>query len=149
MKDKLAAQHPQIGIFLLAVGNVTVRQIFRVRLGMKSVSSGVDSDKAKPAMDGVQKGLLTRRRHGRIPVVASLGEIQGRIKKHGGILFSEVGRIEDAAVFGGGDFEAMLFAESLDRLFQDAGVSVLDLDHFVFKARRLGEDEHGLFLCGE
>ena len=43
----------------------------------------------------------------------------------------------------------MLLAESLDCLFQDAGMSGGDLDHVVFKARRLGEDEHGFFPGGE
>ena len=67
------------------------------------------------------------------------------VKKSTAEYFLEVRRIEDAAVFGGGHFKAMLLAESRDGLLQNAGVSVGDLDHLVFKARRLGEDEHGLF----
>ena len=138
----------RVGIGVLAVGNVTIGIVFRVGLGMKSVAGGVDSDKAQPAMDGVEQRLLAGRRHGRIPVRAGRGQISGRKEKHRRI-FLEVGGIEDPAVFGGGDFEAMLLAESPDCLFQDAGVSGRDLDHIVFKAGRLGEDEHGFFPCGE
>ena len=64
-------------------------------------------------------------------------------------MFLEIGGIEHAAVFGGGDFKAMLLAESLHRLFQDAGMSGSDFDDIVFEAGRLGENEHGFFPGGE
>ena len=101
---------------------------------MKSVGGGVNSDKAQSAVHRIQQGLLAGWRHGWIPVRPGLGQIQSRKEEHRGILFSEIRRIEDAAIFGGSDFKAMLLCQGLDRLFEDAGVSVSDLDHFVFKA---------------
>jgi hypothetical protein len=45
MDDELAAQHPEVRIRLLAMCDVTIRAIVRVRLGMKRVAGGMYAHK--------------------------------------------------------------------------------------------------------
>ncbi len=60
------------------MGYVAIREIGRVRLGVKRVGGGVDSDRAESVVDGVEKDLFALGGHGWILVGAHLGENPGR-----------------------------------------------------------------------
>ena len=58
VNDELAAKHFQIGILLVAMGDVAVGEIFRVGLRMKRVACRVNAHESHAFVDGFQQLLL-------------------------------------------------------------------------------------------
>src|SRR5208282_4772724 len=131
MDDEFTADHADIGIGLLAVGDVAIGEIGRVGWRMKRVSGGMNANEAHAMLNGIEKGLLALRRHGWILVRAFLGEIAGREENDGGVIM-ELLRVKDAAVFRGGEIKMVLGREGADGRFGDAGFAVRDFDDGVF-----------------
>src|SRR5207248_1288403 len=98
-----------------------------------SVGGGVDADETHAAVNGVEEGLLALRRHGRILVRAGLGEVTGG-EEDEGVVFANVVGVEDAAVFGGGEVEAIVGGDFAKGGFGDAGLVIGNFDDLVLEA---------------
>ena len=144
VNDEFAAEHPQIRIGLRTVCDVTIGEVLRIGFRMEGVAGSVAADESETLLDGGEQGLLAGRGHGGIFVGAGLGEIAGG-EEEDGLMGVEIFGVEDAAVFGAGDFKAVLGSELGEDGFADGELAVLTLHDFVFEAGGFGEDEERFF----
>ena len=123
--NELPAEHGDIGVDF---GLVLVPGA----LGMERVGGGVEANEAFAGSDGTQKLLFTFGGHGRSLRFVGLGEVAAGVEGDG-IVLVEVS-IEDAAIFGADDFEAVAFTQLGEDSIGDAGLAILDFDGIVLEA---------------
>jgi hypothetical protein len=140
VNDELAAEHAQVRIGFFAVGNVTSGKILGVRLGMKSVTGRVDADKSHAVVNRIEKFFFALRRHRGIFVGTGFGEITGSEKQRG-LERTKFRGIENPAVFGALNLEAVFLAQLGDHGLTNAKFTVGTFHHLVLEAGRFGEDE--------
>jgi len=91
-----------------------------------------NADKAFALCNGTQKFLFTFGGHGRSLRFVGLGEVAAGVKGDGIVLVEAA--IEDAAIFGAEDFEAVAFTQFGENSIGDAGLAILEFDGVVLKA---------------
>src|SRR5580704_18496058 len=101
VNDELTAEHAEVRVRLLAVGEIAIGKVGRIGLGVKGVTRGVNADEAEAVLDSIEKGLFALRGHRGIAVGGALSEITGG-KEHDRVVSAPVLGIEDPAVLGRG-----------------------------------------------
>src|SRR5207245_8891047 len=146
MHDELAPHHLQVGILFVAMCDVTVRAVRRVRQRVKRVACCVHAHKSHSVVYRVQKLLLSIRRNGWRSIRSQCCQISGCKKYHGSVGVKFIA-IEDPPVLGCAHLKSILTAQSRHCIVDDAGFSVDPLDHVMLKPRRFREHQDGFFLC--
>ena len=138
VNDEFAAKHGNIRIKLF--GRLVL--VSRPRT-VECIAGAMAADVSLAVGNRLEERLFALGRHGRFLVPAFFGEVAGRFKQKG-VEFVEVLVDENPAVLGGGDLEAMLFAQLRDDGFRQRELAVFGqakfLQEFFIKAVRPFDD---------
>src|SRR5215467_1944959 len=109
VRNEFSAEHAQVRIGFVSMGNVAVRAILRVGLRVEGIGGGVNTDKAEAVSNGTEQRLLAFSRDWRIFVGAWGREISSREEQDSSML-AEIYCIKDPAILGSRHLKTMFRA---------------------------------------